>query len=210
MCDGGYTPWDGSSYIAMVGLDGVGKTSLCLQALGSDANPRPTGMEDCMKTNTMSPMRLNEWSLLVRKTYVQILDLGGQPQHYVAWPKRYANVLCMMIVIDASSLARWGEFVFVYKKVIQSHLLSARIPAVFVLNKQDRVVSGTAAVTPEILKEALGLEDPITRPDHFDICKCSAFMQESVRHAFSVAVQLLAECKRMNNTAIRREIKVGE
>jgi len=203
MCYGVYEAgWDGVANIAICGLENSGKTSLCLQLRRSEERPRPTGMEDCLKVNQMSSMRVNEWVLKVgqNQRVLHVHDLGGKPEFHMMWTKRFINVLCVVFVIDASEPQIFHTNVITtYKKFILPHLLATRVPILFVLTKNDLVGEGrkmVAGVTPAMLKEGLGLEKEETAPDQYDIVETSSLTKEGIPELLDSAVKLLQDFKK--------------
>eukprot|EP01065_Artemidia_motanka_P021115 TRINITY_DN251_c2_g4_i2.p1 TRINITY_DN251_c2_g4~~TRINITY_DN251_c2_g4_i2.p1 ORF type:complete len:249 (+),score=44.84 TRINITY_DN251_c2_g4_i2:345-1091(+) len=131
--------------VAMVGLDGAGKTTMCLALMELEGTrvPPPTGMADIYSghENRMARGRLNEWLYYVPhapgRCSMRILDLGGAEQHRPRWSTKYKEVKGLVFVVDAQDSARFPEAKGVLQKHVLSHVNSAQIPVLVLANVKD-------------------------------------------------------------------------
>jgi len=129
----------------MVGLDGAGKTTMCLALteLETHRAPPPTGMADIYpgQENHMARGRLNEWVYYIPHAHgrpsIRILDLGGGEVHRARWSSKYKGVKGLIFVVDAQNPARFPEAKRVLQQHVLSHVNSAQVPVLVLANVKE-------------------------------------------------------------------------
>ena len=165
--------------VCVVGLSGVGKTTACLRILQREDSVRPTGVEECMKGNHQSALRLNRWKAKYshesgHEINMQLIDLGGKVDHQVVWSKYYANVRAMIYVFDASSSQAFEDAVTTFRNHVLPHTLGACIPLLILGNIKDDIV----AVSQSTAIASFGLYEDDSSNWHYQ--QCSALTGEGL------------------------------
>eukprot|EP01062_Namystynia_karyoxenos_P059190 TRINITY_DN50624_c0_g1_i1.p1 TRINITY_DN50624_c0_g1~~TRINITY_DN50624_c0_g1_i1.p1 ORF type:complete len:276 (+),score=84.81 TRINITY_DN50624_c0_g1_i1:80-829(+) len=156
--------------VAMVGLDGAGKTTMCLSLmeLENARAPPPTGMADIFPglENKVAKGRMNEWIYYIPnapgRPSMRILDLGGAEEHRGRWTTKYKEVKGLVFVVDALDKKRLPEAKRALQQHVLSHVNSAQVPVLILANVKDRDAPRgfTPAERRELeaeLKQALGI-----------------------------------------------------
>lgn len=147
--------------IAMVGLDGAGKTTMCLALMELEGNraPLPTGMTDIYpgQENRMVRGRMNEWIYYIPQApgrpSMRILDLGGAEEYRNRWSTKYKEVKGLVFVVDAKDKSRFPEAKRVLQTHVLSHVNSAQIPVLILANVKDTDKDTLVPITPAERKE---------------------------------------------------------
>eukprot|EP01060_Flectonema_neradi_P040809 TRINITY_DN9430_c0_g1_i1.p1 TRINITY_DN9430_c0_g1~~TRINITY_DN9430_c0_g1_i1.p1 ORF type:complete len:214 (+),score=26.64 TRINITY_DN9430_c0_g1_i1:36-677(+) len=157
--------------VCVVGPSGVGKTRACLRIMQRDEDVRPTGVEECMREDHQSTLRLNRWRLRYSQEngvdiHMQLVDLGGKPEHQVVWSKYYANVRAMVYVFDASSPSTFEDAVNTFRTHVLPHTLGACIPLLVLANVRD----GNVSITESTAVASFGLLEDDNSKWHYQQC----------------------------------------
>lgn len=158
---GAGAPLEKQHTVAMVGLDGAGKTTMCLALMeleGARA-PLPTGMTDIYpgQENRMARGRMNEWLYYIPQApgrpSIRILDLGGAEEYRNRWSTKYKEVKGLIFVVDARDKDRFPEAKRVLQTHVLSHVNSAQIPVLILANVKDTDKDTLMPLTPAERRE---------------------------------------------------------
>eukprot|EP01064_Diplonema_japonicum_P014417 TRINITY_DN2204_c5_g1_i2.p1 TRINITY_DN2204_c5_g1~~TRINITY_DN2204_c5_g1_i2.p1 ORF type:complete len:233 (+),score=41.98 TRINITY_DN2204_c5_g1_i2:34-699(+) len=127
--------------VVVVGLDGAGKTKMCLDAMGREEEAVvPTGMEDVVFVNKQAKERMNEWMLWGdEEQCCRVVDIGGKKRHRALWTQRFKGKCGIMYVIDTHDKLRFEESCACLHELVLPHVFSAQIPALIVFNDKGNL-----------------------------------------------------------------------
>lgn len=136
-------------YIAILGLDNAGKTTL-LERIKATYNKgvrtiaperiNPTVGLNIGKIEVGPSVRLNFW------------DLGGQKALRKLWQKYYAESHAIMFVVDAADPERIEEAKDAFESIINSSELSG-VPLLMLANKSDRPDAISASALKQLFTD---------------------------------------------------------
>lgn len=148
--------------VLMVGLDGAGKTQLCLRLMdrGNEV-PVKTGMETAIYDNKMARERTNNWQLPLSKglgddVTLAICDVGGHKVYRRLWSYKFQDVTAVLFVVDACDEARITEARNTLFEYVLPQVESGQLPLVVIANDKEDMMQ--RPLTEEELLRGLGLE----------------------------------------------------
>ena len=129
--------WYGEKFVALLGLDGAGKTSLVDRLkLGDIDDPLPT-------------MGFKIDNLVLHNSMLQIVDVAGQDKMRVLWGALYHSADGIIYMIDGNDLKRLPLAMCELKRVMEYPSLQDK-PFLILVNKHDM-----NAVDAQLLKHQI-------------------------------------------------------
>eukprot|EP01065_Artemidia_motanka_P025772 TRINITY_DN30737_c0_g1_i1.p1 TRINITY_DN30737_c0_g1~~TRINITY_DN30737_c0_g1_i1.p1 ORF type:complete len:295 (+),score=74.25 TRINITY_DN30737_c0_g1_i1:110-994(+) len=126
--------------VLMVGLDGAGKTTLCLRLMGrGNEVPLRTGTEMAIYDNKMAKERCSHWLLPVAGSdgvTLRICDVGGRPIHRPLWGYMFRDVNAVLFVVDASDVERLQEAGNTLYEHVFPHLEAGQVPLIVLAHEK--------------------------------------------------------------------------
>jgi small GTP-binding protein len=116
--------WYGEKFVALLGLDGAGKTSLVDRLkLGDIDDPLPT-------------MGFKIDNLVLHNSMLQIVDVAGQDKMRVLWGALYHSADGIIYMIDGNDIKRLSIAMCELKRVMEYPSLKDK-PFLILVNKHD-------------------------------------------------------------------------
>ncbi len=155
-----------SIQIAIVGLDGAGKSSIVNMLTGTYENKtRPT-------------IGFRPFSMMLGEDKVRFYDLGGGKKIRDIWDQYFHDVHGLIYVVDAS-VPSSQESADLFAATMRHAYLDSK-PVLLLANKQDRA----EAVTGEVVGNSLQVASHQSSK-HVIVRECSSFVPEEVDASFS-------------------------
>ena len=120
-----YSFWQREFFVAILGLDGAGKTSLVEHLQFGD-------MGEALPT-----LGFNITNVQINNSVMQFADLAGQDSMRVLWGALYHSADAVVYVIDGTDTARLPLAMSELKKVMEYPSLNEK-PFLILVNKHDR------------------------------------------------------------------------
>jgi len=116
--------WYGEKFVALLGLDGAGKTSLVERLkLGDIDDPLPT-------------MGFKIDNLVLHNSVMQIVDVAGQDKMRTIWGALYHSADGIIYMIDGNDIKRLPTAMCELKKIMEYPSLEHK-PFLILVNKHD-------------------------------------------------------------------------
>lgn len=150
----------GLSYkIIVVGLDGAGKTSLCLRLCGRQNEvPIRTGMEEVIYDNKMAKERMCKWVVPApgqEDVTMHVIDVGGRVDYRHLWCYRFRDVTALVFVVDACDPSRLGEAQCALYEHVLPQVSAANLPLLLILHEK----AGQTPMSDEEILSGLGVDE---------------------------------------------------
>ena len=151
--------WYGEKFIALLGLDGAGKTSLVQRLkMGDIDNPLPT-------------MGFSIEKMTLHNSMLQVADVAGQDSMRTLWGALYHSADGIIYMIDGNDFERLPLAMAELKKVMEYPSLEDK-PFLVLVNKHDKNAVDVKLLKPQLrgdgwrafnvsVKTGAGLDDAL-------------------------------------------------
>ena len=167
--------------LALVGLDGAGKTTVIRRLLDDD-----------FKGQTAPTIGIETQELKVRNITIKVFDLAGQENMRGVWKYYFSSTEGVIFIVDANRTDRFPDVKEELYNILNDEN-AGRIPILVYANKQDLPDS----VTSDQLAEQLDCyETSRTNKDsliHFQDCQCNTDDSSGLRDGFEWLTNKIVE-----------------
>eukprot|EP00756_Hemistasia_phaeocysticola_P028461 Hpha_TRINITY_DN16176_c0_g3::TRINITY_DN16176_c0_g3_i1::g.5006::m.5006/K07937/ARF1; ADP-ribosylation factor 1 len=145
--------------VLMVGLDGAGKTSICLKLMDrGNEIPIRTGTQPAIYDNKMTKERFSNWIVHLGGDDVtmEICDVGGRAQHRPQWAYMLRGTTAVVFVVDGGDRERLMEAGNTLFEQVLPHVEAGQLPLLILANDKQ----GSDRLTEAEILAGMGITNP--------------------------------------------------